>query len=173
MADRRLKRDISAARVPHHAGFVDAEMAHHRGDVVGEYLERPRSAAVLAETVAPGMQRDDLVRPGHFRQRRTEHLRRRDAPVQHDQGWAVTVDLVVELDAVDFGVTFRFRCVHGLFSRRRRLRGYYKRHGNEYQQWSGRSYVLASVTRSSSTSVNCSAAAPVLELPDSMESSRA
>src|SRR5690606_11577547 len=108
MTDRGLERDIRAARIPHHAGLFDAEVAHHRGDVVGKDRERPRLVAVRTQTMASGVYRHDPVRPGHLRQRRTEHLRRRYAAVQHDEGWTVAVDFVVELDAVDVGMTFRF-----------------------------------------------------------------
>src|SRR5690606_9030116 len=118
-------------------------------------------------------QRDDLVRPGHLLQGRTEHVRGSDAPVQHDQGRAVAVDLVVQLDAVDFGIALRIRCAHGLSSRRRRVRERGEGRGKEERQWSGRSHGVARVTRSSSNCSNCSAAAPVPVLPEAMASSRA
>ena len=62
--------------------------------------------------------------------------------MEHHEGWTITVDLVIQLDAIDLGIAFRVWCAQGLCSRDRRVRGRGGTHRGDEDDHPVTTYVL-------------------------------
>ena len=99
MLDSRSQGDLAAHRVPHQIGFLNSEVLHQPGDIVGHGLDSQR--AVDIGRASMGLQIDrDYLRP--FDSAGMISLNIPVAPdtaVQQDQRFVRAVNFVVEVQA--------------------------------------------------------------------------
>src|SRR5207253_3190404 len=103
------ERDAAAQRVAHDVGPLELEVLDERGDVFGHQLGADRSIDVGRSAVSLQVRGDDLTALRERRKVGAEHRNRAEASVEQDERMPRSLDLVVELDAVDIGV-MAFAC---------------------------------------------------------------
>ena len=102
---RGEERDAAAERVADEVGLLEPEVVDEGRDVVGHEPDVDRPIDVGGAAVPLEVDRDDLVALGQRREDRPEHLARAEPAVEQDQRPPGPVGLVVEVDAVDLGVS--------------------------------------------------------------------
>ena len=105
MLDRGAQRNTGAERVSHDISLLDAEVLDDAGDIVSHRLVSHR--AVEGQGVAMRLQvdGDDLVAFSQQGDVGAEHVHGGEPAMQQDDRFALAIDGIIDLDAVDGGVT--------------------------------------------------------------------
>ena len=111
MPDGGLERDAAAERVAHDVGLLEPQVPDQRRDVVGHEPDVDRPVDVGGSAVSLEIDCDHLALSGECRQERPEHLTGPEPAMEQDRGSPLAVDVVVEADPVDVGVTAGALCL--------------------------------------------------------------
>ena len=101
---RSEQRHAAAERVADDIRLLEPEVVDQGSDVVGHEPDVDRPIDVRRAPVPLEVDRDDLVALRQRGEYRPEHLARHQPAVQQDHWSPGPMGLVVEVDAVDFGV---------------------------------------------------------------------
>jgi hypothetical protein len=115
MLDGEPKSDAPAERVAHDVDLLVAEPVEDHGHVVAHFDQVDLPVAECGASVAVQVDADDLAVLGEDRQHGTEHVDRAQPAVQQQERLALSVDLVVVVDAVglDAAACLRLRLRRG------------------------------------------------------------
>ncbi len=105
--DRKPEGDPATQRVAHRVNLLVTDLRHDHGHVVAHVVDPNAPIAQGGAAMALEIDGDDLPLLRERGQQRAEHVDRTESAVQQEQRLAVTVDLVVVVDAVRFDVSVR------------------------------------------------------------------
>src|SRR6266568_3467173 len=104
MANGGLKSYGTAKRKAKQVGFFESEMLDQASDIISHVLKAEGAIREGGTSVPIQIDTNDLITRSQHRRKSSEHLKGAKATVKHDQGRALSMNLIVQGDSIDNSV---------------------------------------------------------------------